>query len=89
MLTREQQETLFQKVPKLERHFRIIIQNAYVAAISRVAGTLAKSASERYHDFIETYPHIEQRLPNHQIASYLGITPQSLSRIRARLAGSR
>jgi CRP-like cAMP-binding protein len=87
-ITCEQQELLFQKVPKLERHFRIMIQNAYVAVINRVAGTLAKSAAERYRDFIETYPHIEQRVPNHQIASYLGITPQSLSRIRAQAAAS-
>jgi CRP-like cAMP-binding protein len=88
-ITREQQEMLFQKVPKLERHFRIIIQNAYVASVSRIAGSLAKSALERYQDFIEAYPHIEQRVPNHQIASYLGITPQSLSRIRAQWAAAR
>jgi CRP-like cAMP-binding protein len=88
-ITREQQEILFQKVPKLERHFRIMIQNAYVASVTRIAGTLAKSAMERYRDFIEAYPHIEQRVPNHQIASYLGITPQSLSRIRAQSVAAR
>lgn len=79
----ERQEQLYQQVPKMERHFRIMIQNAYIASISRVAATLAKSAAERYQDFVNSYPQIEQRIPNHQIASYLGITPQSLSRIRA------
>jgi CRP-like cAMP-binding protein len=82
-IDRERQEQLYQEVPKMERHFRIIIQNAYIASTSRVAATLAKSAAERYQDFIASYPQIEQRIPNHQIASYLGITPQSLSRIRA------
>lgn len=76
-------ETLYQRVPKLERHFRILIQNAYIASIQRLSGTLAKPALERYQDFIKRYPHIEQRVANHQIASYLGITPQSLSRLRS------
>lgn len=78
------QEQLFQQAPKFERFFRIIVQNAYMAAISRITSNLKKSAAERYDDFINRYPHIEQRVPNHQIASYLGVTPQSLSRIRAR-----
>jgi hypothetical protein len=73
---------LYFRVPKLERFFRIIIQNAYVASIKRISGSLSKTAMERYNEFIETYPLIDQKVPNHQIASYLGITPQSLSRIR-------
>jgi hypothetical protein len=48
---------------------------------------LSKSALERYQEFKEKYPDIEQRIPNHQIASFLGITPQSLSRIRRQYAG--
>lgn len=82
-ITKKNLETLYEKVPKLERHFRIIIQNAFIASTYRVASTLVKSAAERYNEFTTKYPQIEQRVPNHQIASYLGITPQSLSRIRA------
>ena len=67
----------------MERHFRILLQNAYIASTARVTSSLIKSATERYAEFIERYPDIEQRVPDHQIASYLGITPQSLSRIRA------
>lgn len=82
-ITKPNLELLYESVPKMERHFRIIVQNAFIAATSRVASTLTSSAVERYDEFIEKYPHIEQRVPNHQIASYLGITPQSLSRLRA------
>lgn len=83
-LTKSGQEQLFQQSPRFERFFRIIIQNAYMAAINRITSNLKKSAAERYEDFIQRYPQIEQRVPNHQIASYLGVTPQSLSRIRGK-----
>jgi len=85
-ITKANLEILYQQVPKLERHFRIMVQNAYIATMRRVSSTLIKSATERYEEFINRYPHIHQRVPNHQIASYLGITPQSLSRIRSREA---
>lgn len=81
-ISKASQETLFQQVPKLERFFRILVQNAYMAAIGRISSSLKKTSGDRYEEFISKYPHIEQRVPNHQIASYLGVTPQSLSRIR-------
>jgi CRP-like cAMP-binding protein len=76
-------ELLYQKVPGMERHFRLLIQNAFIATTRRLSATLTKTALERYEDFIKGYPQIEQRVSNQQIASYLGITPQSLSRIRS------
>ncbi len=82
-ITKTDLETLYERVPKMERHFRIIIQNAFIASTQRVSASLSMSALERYEEFIRRYPQIEQRVPNHQIAAYLGITPQSLSRIRA------
>ncbi|CAN5658049.1 Crp/Fnr family transcriptional regulator [soil metagenome] len=88
-ITKANLEILYQQVPKMERHFRILVQNAFTASTRRVVDTLAKSASERYKVFINKYPQIEQRVSNHQIASYLGITPQSLSRIRSQAASSR
>ena len=83
-ITKANQEKLFNQVPKMERHFRILLQNAFIALTKRVASSLTKSAGERYEEFKTTYPQIDNRVPNHQIASYLGITPQSLSRIRGK-----
>ena len=81
-ITRENMEMMFDKSARIERFFRIIIQNAFIASQKRVLTSLSKPAAERYLDFIKKYPQIEQRVADHQIASYLGITPQILSRIR-------
>jgi len=78
-------EELYIQVPKSERFFRIILQNAFIAHQQRIIANMSKTAEERYLDFINHYPKVEQRVPQHQIASYLGITPESLSRIRRQL----
>jgi CRP-like cAMP-binding protein len=83
-ISRADLEQLYARVPSMERCFRIMIQNAYIAATQRVSANLTKTATQRYEDFLSRYPHIGERVPDRQIASYLGITPQSLSRIRAR-----
>ncbi len=75
-------EDLYVKIPKMERYFRLLMQNALISLSQRVISSMSKSAAERYCEFIQRYPQIEQRVPNHQIASYLGIKPESLSRIR-------
>jgi CRP-like cAMP-binding protein len=76
-------EELYSELPVMERYFRIIIQNAFIALQKRVLTNLSKPAVDRYKEFIEKYPQIENRVPDHQIASFLGLTPQSLSRIRS------
>ena len=85
MIDKKSLEELYKTVPKFERFFRIIIQNAFVAMQRRVIENLSQDAEERYLQFINRYPAFEQRIPQHQIASYLGITPESLSRIRRQL----
>jgi CRP-like cAMP-binding protein len=79
-------EDLYVKLPKMERFFRIIIQNAFIAAQKRVISSMSKTADERYLDFIKKYPNIEQRIPQYQVAAYLGVTPEFLSRIRKKFA---
>lgn len=83
-LSKENMDALYIKVPKFERFFRIIIQNAYVREQVRVIQNLSMTAEERYEIFIQKYPQIVQRVTLKQIASYLGITPEFLSTIRAR-----
>lgn len=75
-------EQLYREVPTLEKFFRRKLENAFVSFQKRIISNLYKTAEERYQEFMANYPNIEQRVRNYQIASYLGITPESLSRIR-------
>ena len=79
-------EKLCETVPKFERYFRILLQNNYIATQRRIVASLSLSAEEQYLQLMETYPAIVQRVAQRQIASYLGITPEALSRIRGRIA---
>ena len=80
----EQQDLyfLYHNIPKLDRIFKVIIENKYIELQNRVLQNISSTAQQRYLNFIEQYPHLLSRLPNTQIASYLGITPEFLSKIR-------
>lgn len=75
-------ENLYLAVPTLNRFFRILLQNAFVAGQQRILASISQTAEEQYLAFIQKYPSLEQRIPQNQIASYLGITPETISRIR-------
>jgi len=62
------------------------MQGAYIALQRRITGTLSQSAEEKYLNLTKSYPDIIQRVPQHMIASYLGITPETLSRIRKQMS---
>lgn len=81
-------EKLYDEIPKFERLMRIMFQKAFVAQQQRILASISQSAEERYTSFINKYPSLEQRIPQTQIASYLGITPETLSRVRKQLARS-
>jgi CRP-like cAMP-binding protein len=81
-LTKENMDTLFVKVPKFERFFRILMQNAYIREQLRVLQNLSLTAEERYNNFLRKYPAIASQVTQKNIASYLGITPEFLSAIR-------
>ncbi|MCB9081134.1 MAG: Crp/Fnr family transcriptional regulator [Lewinellaceae bacterium] len=85
-LSRADMELLYQQIPKFERYFRIIFQNALMSHQTRIMQNIAYPAEERYRQFQQTYPHIEQLVPQKYIASYLGITPEFLSKIRRKMA---
>ncbi len=82
----EAREKILKEVPGYERFHRILLENNYMATQRRVNSMLSSSAEERYLAFIKKYPQIVQRVPQLVIASYLGIAPESLSRIRKQLA---
>lgn|SRR5690606_16593100 len=86
LLSQKDQEALFGKIPKFERFFRILVENALVASQQRLIDNMSLTAEERYLHFIKKYPSIPVLVPQHSIASYLGITPEFLSKIRSRLA---
>lgn len=72
--------------PEIDRFFRLLIQNAFVALQYRLAKTNSEDAESRYMEFSQQFPNFAQRIPQYLIASYLGIKPQSLSRIRKEIA---
>jgi CRP-like cAMP-binding protein len=85
LLKRSAREELLSSCPKMERFFHLLIEDNHVASQQRIADSLSTSAEERYLKFIKMYPLLFEQVPQNQIASYLGITPQSLSRIRIEL----
>jgi CRP-like cAMP-binding protein len=85
-IERDQFNELFIKIPKFDRMYRLMLMKAFVAHQKRIVDNLCMPAKERYLSFIKKYRNIEQRVPQTQIASYLGITPEFLSQIRSKLS---
>lgn len=77
-------EDLFEKIPRLERYFRIVQQRAFTAAQKRIEYIYGYSDEERYRNFSTRFPDFMQRIPQYMLASYLGFTPQFMSKIRAK-----
>jgi len=86
--TPETKEALFEKAPRFERAFRILMQRNLSVTQHRLFNTISKTAQEKYVEFLELYPTIPQRVAQHYIASYLGISAEFLSKVRAKMAKS-
>jgi CRP-like cAMP-binding protein len=89
LLTKPNWEHAMEKIPVLEHYFRVIIQNHLVSTQKRLLQSLAETAEEKYNRFLRTYPDCVQRVPQHMIASYVGVTRETLSRIRKQVAERR
>jgi CRP-like cAMP-binding protein len=79
-------EELLKTFPKYETFTRLQITGAYLAMQRRLTSIIGSSVEERYAYFTSLYPNIVQRVPQHMIASYMGLTPETLSRIRRRIS---
>lgn len=86
LLDKNAWEASMKSIPVLEHYFRIILQNHLIATQKRLLQSLSETAEEKYTRFLKTYPECLQRMPQHMIASYLGITRETLSRVRKGLA---
>lgn len=87
MLDRKNHEKLLEEIPTYERYHRIIVQNAYVALQQRVENALGLTAEEKYARLIEQNPEFMNRVPLNLVASYLGMSPETLSRVRGNFVG--
>jgi CRP-like cAMP-binding protein len=86
LLSKTDQEKLYTQIPKLERFFRILTENSLVANQQRIIENMGLTAQERYLIFCKRYPTLIDHLPQKQIASYIGVTPEFFSRMRAKMA---
>lgn len=86
LISKAAQEEILKRVPKYETYTRMQLTGAYLAMQKRLTSIISLPVEERYTDFINLYPHIAQRVPQHMIASYMGLKPETLSRVRKKLA---
>ena len=86
IITKSVYEDLFNKIPLLDKYFRIMMQRAYVASLKKIELLLCTSAEDRFTQFTNDFPDFVQRIPQYMLASFLGFTPEFLSMLRAKLS---
>tara|TARA_R110002126_G_scaffold291155_1_gene450623 strand:+ start:354 stop:932 length:579 start_codon:yes stop_codon:yes gene_type:complete len=86
LISKKDKEFAYNNIPKIEKLFRVMTQKTHIALQRRMIDNLSKTADQRYMDFIEKYPNLFQQLTNVQIAAYLGISHEFLSKIRRKIA---
>jgi len=90
LLSKQAEDEMLERIPKFERYFRILLQNSLIATQKRLASSLSQTAEERYSELIQSCPEtLPHRIPQHMLASFLGITPETLSRIRKQLTSGK
>tara|TARA_Y100001963_G_scaffold25088_1_gene34004 strand:- start:601 stop:1182 length:582 start_codon:yes stop_codon:yes gene_type:complete len=88
LISHSNYEDLLTKIPSMERYFRILYQNSLVTKDRRLISSNTYSAEEKYLHLIKMYPFISQRIPQNLIASYLGLSPETISRVKKNLHSS-
>ncbi len=84
-ISKENHQILYQEIPKLERFFRILAENSLVAHQERLMDNLSLTAEERFEKMCKKYPDLIHKVPQKHIASYIGVTPEFFSKMKARL----
>jgi CRP-like cAMP-binding protein len=85
LITKSAHEELLRTVRTYETYMRLQITGAYIAMQRRLTAIASLSIEERYKNLTTLYPNIVQRVPQHMIASYMGLTPETLSRVRRKI----
>lgn len=85
IITKENHQILYKEIPKLERFFRILAENSLVAHQERLMDNLSLSAEERFEKMCKKYPSLIQKVAQKHLASYIGVTPEFFSKMKARL----
>jgi len=85
IITKENHQDLYKEIPKLERFFRILAENSLVAHQERLMDNLSLSAEERFEKMYKKYPSLIQKVAQKHLASYIGVTPEFFSKMKARL----
>lgn len=86
LLTTEARDALMNQIPMFERYQRVLLQNAYIANQARINSALTETAEDKYLNLGKAYPGIVKRVPQHMLASYLGLTPETLSTVRKQIS---
>jgi len=82
LITKGNFDRLCQQIPQLQDFVNALLHSSFLVSQKRIHETISLSAEEKYQNFLENFPVITQRIPQHMIASYIGITPETLTRVR-------
>lgn len=85
LISTNAQEEILKQIPEYEAYIRLQVTGAYMAMQKRITSMLSLSLEERYINLIKLYPNLIQRVSQRMIASYMGLTPETLSRVRRKM----
>lgn len=86
LITKENFDTICTAIPAFKEMVNTILEKSFIASQNRIHAAISYTAEEKYLNFVQTYPTIANRVPQHMIASYLGVSAETLSRVRNQAA---
>ncbi|HEX6430508.1 MAG TPA: Crp/Fnr family transcriptional regulator [Niastella sp.] len=89
VISKQAHDELLQKMPKYETYIRLLVTDAYITLQRRTTILISLPLEEQYKAFSQMYPTLFQRVPQHMIASFMGLSPETLSRVRSRISNQK